>query len=110
MQTTTLNSHATVANSSASVDAPVVANTFAYTTHLPQLQSGMAGEAVRFLQKFLISRGYNLLFDGQFGPQTERAVMAFQYDYNYFGQSNPDILLVDGIVGKQTWRAISNTF
>jgi len=96
MQTNTLNSPS------------VVAQTFAFTTHLPQLQSGMAGEAVRFLQKFLISRGYNLVFDGQFGPQTEEAVRYFQYNYNSYGQSNPDSLLVDGIVGKQTWRAISN--
>ncbi|NER45578.1 MAG: peptidoglycan-binding protein [Symploca sp. SIO1A3] len=96
MQTNTLNSPS------------VVAQTFAFTTHLPQLQSGMAGEAVRFLQKFLISRGYNLVFDGQFGPQTEAAVRYFQYNYNSYGQSNPDSLLVDGIVGKETWRAISN--
>ncbi|NER24912.1 MAG: peptidoglycan-binding protein [Symploca sp. SIO1B1] len=96
MQTKTLNSPS------------VVAQTFAFTTHLPQLQSGMAGEAVRFLQQFLIARGYNLVFDGQFGPQTEEAVSYFQHHYNHFGQSNPDSLLVDGIVGKQTWRAISN--
>ncbi|NEQ69174.1 MAG: peptidoglycan-binding protein [Symploca sp. SIO2D2] len=108
MQTKTINSHSTVANNSASVNVPVVNNTFAYTTHLPRLQFGMAGEAVRFLQKFLISHGYNLIFDGQFGPQTEGALMAFQYDYNHLGQSNPDVLLVDGVVGKETWRAISN--
>ncbi|NES22467.1 MAG: peptidoglycan-binding protein [Symploca sp. SIO3E6] len=94
MQTKTLNSPS------------VVANTFAYTTHLPQLQFGMAGEAVRFLQKFLISRGYNLVFDGQFGPQTQDAVRYFQYNYNSSGQSNPDSLLVDGIVGLQTWVTI----
>lgn len=108
METKTINSHPGVANNSASANVSVGANTVAYTTHLPQLQSGMAGEAVRFLQKFLMSRGYDLVFDGQFGPQTEAAVRSFQYEYNYFGQSNPDTLLVDGIVAKETWRAISN--
>ena len=70
-----------------------------YTTHMPVLQKGQAGEAVRFLQKFLICYGYFLGLDGQFGHQTEQAVKYFQSSYGLIG---------DGIVGKDTWRAISD--
>ncbi|GAA3399297.1 peptidoglycan-binding domain-containing protein [Streptomyces roseoviridis] len=37
--------------------------------------------------------------DGEFGPKTERAVMAFQRDRR---------LAVDGIVGPRTWAALRN--
>ena len=74
---------------------------FPYNTHMPELKKGQAGEAVRFLQQFLICQGYSLVFDGQFGSQTEDIVTAFQYDQN---------IMPDGIVGKDTWRAISETF
>lgn len=78
-------------------------------TNLPELSKGKAGEAVAFLQKFLYCYGYRYLtVDGQFGSQTEQAVMSFQQNYNQLGKSNPDYLLVDGTVGKETWRAISN--
>ena len=82
-----------------------------YVTHLPVLKKGKAGEAVRFLQQFLICyMGYNLLFDGQFGSQTEGAVRDFQSYYNHLDKSNPNYLIVDGIVGKETYRAIGNMF
>ena len=74
---------------------------FPYITHMPDLKKGQAGEAVRFLQKFLICYGYHLALDGQFGSQTEQAVIGFQYDQN---------IMPDGIVGKDTWRAISESF
>ena len=72
---------------------------FPYTTHMPVLNIGMAGEAVAFLQKFLVAYGYSLAVDGQFGPQTQQAVRNFQ---------SSQILVVDGVVGKFTWRAISS--
>jgi peptidoglycan hydrolase-like protein with peptidoglycan-binding domain len=109
MRTNTINSNSVTFNAATSVNPETTA--FPYTTHLPELKKGKAGEAVRFLQKFLICQGYTyLVFDGQFGHLTEQAVMDFQYNYNYLGKSNPDYLIVDGVVGKDTWRAISNLF
>ena len=111
MPVNTINSNpVTVNGATTNAPSPKATATFAYITHLPVLNIGQAGEAVRFLQQFLICQGYTLTFDGQFGPQTEQAVMDFQYNYNYLGKSNPDYLIVDGVVGKNTWRAISNTF
>ncbi|AOX00009.1 hypothetical protein BJP34_11580 [Moorena producens PAL-8-15-08-1] len=125
MVTNTINSKSApangsaLANGSAPTNGSALANgsqvtsqaNAAYVTHLPVLKKGTAGEAVRFLQQFLICyMGYSLVFDGQFGSQTEQAVRNFQSDYNYFGKSNPDYLIVDGIVGKDTYRAIGNMF
>ncbi|NEO63237.1 MAG: peptidoglycan-binding protein [Moorea sp. SIO4G2] len=107
MVTNTINSNSVLANGS---QVTSQANA-AYITHLPVLKKGTAGEAVRFLQQFLnCYTGYYLLIDGQFGSQTEQAVRDFQSDYNYFDKSNPDYLIVDGIVGKETYRAIGNMF
>lgn len=66
--------------------------------HLPLLKIGVAGEAVRFLQQRLIAYGYQIVFSGQFGPQIDEAVKDFQYRYGG--------LLIDGVVGIQTWRAL----
>jgi peptidoglycan hydrolase-like protein with peptidoglycan-binding domain len=65
---------------------------------LPLLKLGLAGEAVRFAQQRLIAYKYNIGFNGQFGPQMKEAVKHFQA--NYGG------LVVDGIIGKYTWRAL----
>ena len=73
---------------------------FPYTTHMPELRKGQAGEAVAFVQKFLIAYGYSLALDGNFGLQTQQAVKNFQ--------SN-NTLSADGILGKDTWRAISGS-
>lgn len=70
----------------------------AYKADLPVLKIGHAGEAVRFLQQRLIAVGYALEFNGQFGFQTDAAVKHFQF---YYGG-----LLVDGVVGSKTWRAL----
>ena len=119
MLTNTINSKSAPTNGSAPANGSALANgsevtsqaNAAYVTHLPVLKKGTAGEAVRFLQQFLICyMGYSLVFDGQFGSQTEQAVRNFQSDYNYFGKSNPDYLIVDGIVAKETYRAIGNMF
>jgi hypothetical protein len=65
---------------------------------LPVLQRGSKGPAVEKLQGELIESGYSLRIDGDFGPTTEKAVCAFQYKSH---------LVVDGIVGSYTWRALA---
>ena len=65
---------------------------------LPTVSFGSSGITVRILQRLLIAHGYGMRVDGVFGPLTEAAVKAFQ---------NRRSLLVDGIVGKQTWRALT---
>ncbi|MEB3278676.1 MAG: peptidoglycan-binding protein [Lyngbya sp.] len=65
---------------------------------LPVLSLGVAGEAVRFAQQRLIAYGYRIGFNGQFGPQMKAAVEHFQV---YYGG-----LVVDGIIGENTWRAL----
>ena len=107
MGTNTIKSNSVLANGS---EVTSQANA-AYVTHLPVLKKGTAGEAVRFLQQFLnCYTGYYLVLDGQFGSQTEGAVRDFQSYYNSLYKSNPDYLIVDGIVAKETYRAIGNMF
>lgn len=88
------------------------------TQHLPLLRRGDRGALVERLQRALYlgpktgptndiqdiigTRGYYFgQIDGDFGPMTEQAVKAFQQNPP-FGES----LLVDGIVGSQTWEAL----
>lgn len=59
----------------------------------PLLRRGARGDAVRRLQGIL-----GITTDGIFGPQTERAVRAFQASR---------LLVVDGVVGPQTWGALT---
>lgn len=54
-------------------------------------------DEVYILQKLLQKIGYTMLLDGDFGPQTDRIVRDFQF-------SNK--LIVDGIVGTNTWNLI----
>ena len=66
------------------------------------LRRGDKGEAVKELQKALISLGYPLPrygADGDFGKETEAAVKAFQADNG---------LKADGIAGPKTLEAIEN--
>jgi peptidoglycan hydrolase-like protein with peptidoglycan-binding domain len=68
------------------------------TAH-PTLRRGSTGESMRFLQTRLKQLGYDPgPIDGIFGSGTERAVKNFQADKG---------LMVDGIVGKQTWGALT---
>jgi len=69
------------------------------TISLPVLQLGTSGEAVRLMQKLLILTGNTVNFDSQFGPNTKQAVINFQ---------NQNSLTADGIVGKNTWRALTD--
>lgn len=61
------------------------------------LRSGSTGGAVKMAQVGLNARGYGLVGDGIFGPQTEAAVRRFQSDRG---------LVADGIIGSQTWAAL----
>ena len=62
------------------------------------LRRGSIGAEVRYLQQKLYSKLYPVgTIDGIFGANTERAVRDFQRENG---------LVEDGIVGKDTWRAI----
>ncbi len=62
------------------------------------LRKGSIGSEVRYLQQKLYSKLYPVgSIDGIFGANTERAVRDFQRENG---------LVVDGIVGQDTWRAI----
>ena len=66
----------------------------------PVLKKGdedVEGNGVRRAQYLLRQRGFNIQPDHIFGPATEGAVKQFQQSEN---------LLVDGIVGNQTWNAL----
>jgi hypothetical protein len=68
---------------------------------LETIRRGSRGDLVVSLQRCLSQLGYDLGpagVDGRFGPATEAAVRRFQSDNR---------LQVDGIVGPQTWGAIS---
>lgn len=62
------------------------------------LKRGAYGGYPSILQAFLICRGYEVSFDGDFGGNTEAAVMAFQIA-NY--------LTPDGIAGKDTFSKLA---
>ena len=66
----------------------------------PTLKKGAKGNITKLLQERLVSLGYNTNgIDGIFGIGTKKAVMSFQ-------KSNG--LVVDGIVGQNTWRKLIN--
>lgn len=62
-----------------------------YTT---TLQKGSQGDEVKEWQKFLLSQGYNLSVDGDFGPNTEKWTMDWQ---------TKNGLGADGIVCENSW-------
>lgn len=63
-----------------------------------QVSYGSSGSDVKTLQELLNQNGYSLDVDGRFGPATLAAVKDYQ-------KSNQ--LDVDGIVGKNTWGALT---
>ena len=66
----------------------------------PTLKKGARGNITKLLQEKLVSLGYNTNgIDGIFGIGTKNAVISFQ-------KSNG--LVVDGIVGQNTWRKLIN--
>ncbi|MBD2040633.1 peptidoglycan-binding domain-containing protein [Microcoleus sp. FACHB-672] len=67
--------------------------------NMPVLEQGRSGQAVKTMQQVLWLTGhYNGVVDGNFGFLTYKAVCAFQKSFG---------LAVDGIVGQQTWNALS---
>ena len=68
------------------------------SVNLPVLKNGSSGAHVKALQMLLNCNGYSCgSVDGDFGPNTENAVKAFQKAKN---------LSQDGAVGQNTWTAI----
>lgn len=64
------------------------------------LKNGDKGEDVKYLQKMLYDRGYNVgSIDGIFASRTLAAVKLLQQDYG---------LTVDGVVGAKTWAVIED--
>lgn len=90
-------------NNSLSVDGIVGNNTWKTLLTLPPyplLKENYRGAYVKFLQQLLESNLYPVgNIDGIFGSRTLNAVKAFQ-------QANG--LTVDGIVGNNTWNALTN--
>jgi hypothetical protein len=64
-----------------------------------QVSYGSEGRDVTELQKLLNKNGYSLDEDGVFGSKTQAAVRDYQKKNN---------LAVDGIVGNNTWGALTN--
>jgi peptidoglycan hydrolase-like protein with peptidoglycan-binding domain len=63
----------------------------------PLVRQGNEGPRVFAVQYLLRSQGHAITVDGIFGPQTRARVMDFQGDKG---------LVVDGLVGQQTWSAL----
>ena len=73
------------------------------TTDKPTIRKGDSGPYVTLAQTQLIQRGYDLGSygaDGKFGNATEKAVKAFQRDWD---------LSVDGVIGPKTWAMLDST-
>lgn len=64
---------------------------------VPILAHGAAGDLVVWAQEHLVSAGYSIAVDGDFGALTQTAVEDFQAAKG---------LTVDGIIGPQTWGAL----
>lgn len=62
------------------------------------LRIGSKGAGVRDVQALLVSAGYSLKVDGDFGTTTKKAVQAFQ---------KANGLVADGVVGPRTQEALS---
>ncbi|MFN3428644.1 MAG: peptidoglycan-binding protein [Candidatus Sericytochromatia bacterium] len=70
-------------------------------TGQPKLSQGAQGPAVKDLQQALKTHGFDPgPVDGDFGPRTRGAVIAFQQARG---------LVVDGLVGPQTWGALGQS-
>ncbi len=67
------------------------------STHLPTIRSGSNGQDVKDLQRLLNLSGTKISEDGIFGIGTDKEVRNFQRTAG---------LAVDGIVGKNTWKAL----
>lgn len=70
---------------------------------LHELSKGCAGPEVKTIQRIIFARGIdkNLEADGSFGPATKAGVIALQKQLG---------LSQDGVVGKDTWKAVLTNF
>lgn len=74
--------------------------TIYYSVRLPLLVKGMESDAVKAMQQLLMARGYELPrygADGEFGAETENALLLFQEDM---------CLEPDAKCGPKTWSAL----
>ncbi|MEM7176498.1 MAG: peptidoglycan-binding protein [Pseudomonadota bacterium] len=78
------------------VPQPVSRPVLTVENALPELRQGATGEIVMRLQLALMREGFGV--GSRFGPSTEQAVRAFQAARG---------LSIDGIVGVNTWNALS---
>lgn len=70
---------------------------FETATQWPVLELGTRVPQTKTLQYLLLAHGYGVTPDGAYSAGTESAVRAFQADHR---------LVVDGVAGSQTWRAL----
>lgn len=66
---------------------------------MKQIELGSTGNQVIVLQKLLSKAGHNLLITGTFDASTDNIIKNFQRNQG---------LGVDGVVGKNTWKAVLN--
>lgn len=64
---------------------------------MPLIKEGSISETVKFLQIQLERKGIKIVQDGIFGIQTKKAVKEYQ---------SKNGLVVDGIVGQNTWKSL----
>lgn len=72
----------------------------------PVLSEGDRGADVLFLQKRLNDWGIQCGTDGDFGPITQKAVVAFQQARQRDTEYANGPLVIDGVVGLQTWAEL----
>lgn len=77
--------------------APTKATNTINVANKPTLKIGDKGDWVKVAQARLLVNGYQLEVDGDFGPITKNAVIAFQASYG---------LVKDGIIGPKTWAKL----
>lgn len=71
-----------------------------YSVRLPMLQKGMKSDAVKSMQQLLLAKEYELPkygADGDFGAETENALLLYQEDMN---------IKADAKCGPDTWSAL----
>lgn len=77
--------------------APAASTTWNSIPFSGEIREGADGDAVRAVQAKLVTHGFDIEVDGDFGSQTLGAVTAFQQSHG---------LTVDGRVGPRTWAAL----
>jgi peptidoglycan hydrolase-like protein with peptidoglycan-binding domain len=89
------------AQTDAGVPADGIVGPQTWPVLLATVSIGAGGPAVQAAQGQLRSQGWRLALDGSFGPQTDRAVRDFQVARG---------LVVDGVVGPETWQTLVADF